>query len=441
MKLFRGIFIAAKIGIRREDKNEWERRVPLIPEHVKEFKEKYGIETIIQPSKIRVYSDNEYSNVGTIVQEDLSSCPTIFAVKEIPIDFFEPKKTYVFFSHTIKGQKYNMPMLKKMMELECNLIDYEKIVNEKGFRLVFFGRFAGLAGMVDTLWAFGQRMKSKGIDSPFNEIKQTINYKKHLPEIKEHLKNIRKKIEQDGIPKSLTPVIVGFAGYGNVSKGAQEILDILPVKEISPKKIKMIFDNPSDNCIYKVVFKEEDMVEPISPHGTFELQDYYKHPEKYKSVFEKYVPYLTILMNCIYWDGKYPRLVTKEFLKNTDQENLKLQVIGDISVDINGAIEFTEKSTDPDDPVYVYDPITDTITDGCSGDGVVIMAVDNLPCELPRESSHEFSNSLYDFVSEIAKADFTQDFDDLTLPLPIKKAVSLYHGKLTPEYQYIDKYL
>jgi alpha-aminoadipic semialdehyde synthase len=334
-----------------------------------------------------------------------------------------------------------MPMLKKMMELECNLIDYEKIVNEKGFRLVFFGRFAGLAGMIDTLWAFGQRMKSKGIDSPFNEIKQTINYKKHLPEIKEHLKNIRKKIEQDGIPKSLTPVIVGFAGYGNVSKGAQEILDILPVKEISPKKIKMIFDNPSDNCIYKVVFKEEDMVEPISSDDTFELQDYYKHPEKYKSVFEKYVPYLTILMNCIYWDGKYPRLVTKEFLKNTDQENLKLQVIGDISVDINGAIEFTEKSTDPDDPVYVYDPITDTITDGCSGDGVVIMAVDNLPCELPRESSHEFSNSLYDFVSEIAKADFTQDFDDLTLPLPIKKAVILYHGKLTPEYRYIDKYL
>jgi len=292
------------IGIRREDKNRWERRVPLIPEHIKEFKEKYGIETTIQPSQLRVYSDDEYTNAGVAVKEDLSNCPVILAVKEIPIDFFESGKTYAFFSHTIKGQKYNMPMLKRMMELGCNLIDYEKIVNEKGYRLVFFGRFAGLAGMVDTLWAFGQRLKSKDIDSPFNEIKQTIHYKNHLDEIKEHLKNIGKNIEQQGIPESLTPLIVGFAGYGNVSKGAQEVLDILPVEEISPKEIKTVYDNPSNKCIYKVVFKEEDMVEPISSNDSFELQDYYNHPEKYQSVFEKYIPDLTILMNCIYWDIK-----------------------------------------------------------------------------------------------------------------------------------------
>ena len=429
------------IGIRREDKNRWERRVPLIPEHIKEFKEKYGIETTIQPSQLRVYSDDEYTNAGVAVKEDLSNCPVILAVKEIPIDFFESGKTYAFFSHTIKGQKYNMPMLKRMMELGCNLIDYEKIVNEKGYRLVFFGRFAGLAGMVDTLWAFGQRLKSKDIDSPFNEIKQTIHYKNHLDEIKEHLKNIGKNIEQQGIPESLTPLIVGFAGYGNVSKGAQEVLDILPVEEISPKEIKTVYDNPSNKCIYKVVFKEEDMVEPISSNDSFELQDYYNHPEKYQSVFEKYIPDLTILMNCIYWDIKYPRLVTKDFLKEKHTEDLKLKIIGDISVDINGAIEFTEKATSPDNPTFVYDPLTDAIKDGYIGEGIVVMAVDNLPCELPRESSHAFSTALNSFIPEIAKADFTQDFENCNLPPEIKKAIILYHGKLTPDYQYIDRYL
>jgi len=321
------------------------------------------------------------------------------------------------------------------------LIDYEKIADEQGRRLVFFGRYAGLAGMIDTLWAFGQRMKSKGIDSPFNEIKQTIQYTNHLPEIKEHFKQVEKKIEQDGIPESLTPLIVGFAGYGNVSKGAQEILDILPVKEISPKEIKTVYDNPSKKCIYKVVFKEEDMVEPISPDDSFDLQDYYNHPEKYQSIFEKYIPDLTILMNCIYWNNKYPRLATKDFVKNHAKANLRLQVIGDISIDINGAIEFTEKATSPDNPVFVYDPLTNSICDGYKGNGIVVMGVDNLPCELPKESSQAFSESLLPFVPAIVKANFSGDFESLALPFEIKNAVILHRGKLTPNYWYINKFL
>ncbi|MGF3553879.1 MAG: hypothetical protein ACQXXF_01200, partial [Thermoplasmatota archaeon] len=154
------------LGIRREDKNRWERRVPIIPKHVQKLKKNYDIETIIQPSDIRIFSDKEYLDAGAKVQDNLSSSSVIFAVKEIPINFFEPRKTYVFFSHTIKGQKHNMPMLKKMMDLGCTLIDYEKIVDKNGRRLVFFGRFAGLAGMVDTLWIFGQRAKWEKIDTP-----------------------------------------------------------------------------------------------------------------------------------------------------------------------------------------------------------------------------------------------------------------------------------
>ena len=426
------------LGIRREDKNKWERRVPITPKHVEELINKYGIKTIIQPSKIRVFSDEDYKTAGASVNENIPSS-LIFAVKEIPIDFIEPKKTYVFFSHTIKGQKHNMPMLKKMMELGCNLIDYEKITDDKGRRLVFFGKFAGLAGMIDTLWAFGQRIDSKGIENPFSDIKKTIDYK-DLDEAKNHLKLIGEKIKNEGYPESLAPIVIGFAGYGNVSMGAQEVLDNLPVKEISPKNINDLQNNFSNKLIYKIVFKEEDIVKPISDKG-FDLQEYYTKPELYKTIFQSYIDKLTILMNCIYWTKKYPRLVTKKYLKENYSQEFKLQVIGDISVDINGAIELTEKVTTPDSPVFIYNPETENIKDGYENDGVVVMAVDNLPCELPRESSRAFSDSLIGFIPSIAKADFSVDFDQLSLPPEIKKAVILHHGKLTPDYSYINKFL
>ncbi len=426
------------IGIRREDKNKWEARVPLVPKHIRELQEKHNIQTIIQPSQIRAFSEKEYEKAGAEINESLSEAQVIFAVKEIPSDFFEENKTYVFFSHTIKGQKYNMPMLKKMMDLKCNLIDYEKIVDEKGFRIVFFGRYAGLAGMIDALWVYGQKLKSKGFTTPFEKIKQTIDYE-DLDDVKKHLKQIGKEISESKFPNEIAPIIVGFAGYGNVSKGAQEILDILPVKEISPDEIKDVINNYENNLIYKVVFKEEDLVEPISSNDSFVLQDYYKNPQKYKSKFEKYVPDLTILMNCIYWTPKYPRLLTKQFLK--ENEKIKLEVIGDISVDVNGAIEITEKVTTPACPAFVYDVKKDSTTDGYDSVGIAVVAVDNLPCELPKESSSAFSEKLKDIAATIAKTDFEKDFNDLKIPIGIKNAVILHHGELTPNYQYIDKYL
>jgi alpha-aminoadipic semialdehyde synthase len=428
------------IGIRREDKNKWERRSPLTPNHIKFLKKNYNIKTIIQPSKIRVFSDKEYQKVGAIVKEDLSECPIIFAIKEIPLDFFQANKTYIFFSHTIKGQKQNMPMLKKLMDLNCNLIDYEKITDEKGRRLLFFGRYAGIAGMIDTLWAFGKRLAVQGIKTPFESIRQTIGYK-NLEEVMENFQKIKNDIRQEGIPRSITPVIVGFAGYGNVSKGAQEIIDILPTKEIQPKDIKSIVEHPSQTCIYKVVFKEKHMVEPKSPTITFNLEDYYRNPARYRSVFQKYTSDLSILMNCIYWDARYPRLITNDFLKSRSTRELRLQVIGDISIDINGAIEFTRKVTTPDNPVFIYNPSTDSITDGVNGNGIVVMGIDNLPCELPAESSQNFGNTLLRFVLDIVKTDFSEDFNQNTLPQEIKRAVIVYHGKLTPDFQYVDRFL
>jgi saccharopine dehydrogenase (NAD+, L-lysine-forming) len=235
--------------------------------------------------------------------------------------------------------------------------------------------------------------------------------------------------------------VVGFAGYGNVSRGAQEVFDELPFVELAPADLPALFaGQPDPHTLYKVVFKEEHTVKPVDPAATFELQDYYQHPEKYRSCFSDYLPYLTVLVNGIYWDRRYPRLVTKAYLRE-HADDLRLRVIGDISCDIEGSIECTARCTEPGNPVYVYNPRTETTTDGYAGEGVVILAVDILPSELPREASIYFSGVLRDFIPAIVAADYTVPFEQLALPPEIKRAVIVYQGKLTPDYQYISEYL
>lgn len=434
----------AAIGIRREEKNKWERRVPLIPEHVKYIKDNFSLDICLQPSAIRIFKDEDYIKAGARIQEDLKSCSIIFGVKEMPHDFFQPEKTYVFFSHTIKGQQYNMPMLKKMMKLNCNLIDYERIVDEFGKRLIFFGRYAGLAGMIDAFWAFGKKLGLDGIHSPFDVIKKTYMYDS-LEDVKSAVAFVSENIKKEGMPEEMVPFVCGFTGYGNVSMGAQEIFDLLPVEEIRPAFLKSFMEKTdySDKVAYKVVFKEEDIMEPVLEGDKFQLQDYYSHPEKYRSVFEEYIPHLTLIMNCVYWDNNYPRLVSKKYIKElfSKDEKPRLKVIGDISCDINGSIEFTEKTTISDNPTFVYNPFKDAVTDGNEGEGVVVMAVDNLPCELPKEASVFFSTALKDLVHKIFKADYSVDFKDLNLPENLKKAVIVYKGRLTPAYKYMEKYI
>jgi len=192
-----------------------------------------------------------------------------------------------------------------------------------------------------------------------------------------------------------------------------------------------------------VVFKEEHMVRRTSPDEPFVLQDYYDHPEKYESVFEKYLPYLSVLVNAIYWTPAYPRLVSKEGLKRlfAEAKRPRLRVIGDISCDVEGAVEVTVKSTEPGNPIYVYNPATGEVQDGIAGPGVVIMAVEILPTELPRESSAYFSSVLKPFLPAIARCDFSVPFDECGLPPEIKRAVIAYRGELTPDYRYIARHL
>jgi len=180
----------------------------------------------------------------------------------------------------------------------------------------------------------------------------------------------------------------------------------------------------------------------IDAKRSFKLQEYYQHPEGYRSIFERYLPHLSVLVNGIYWEPIYPRLLTKQTARKIYTKGRpRLRVIGDISCDVEGAIECTVKATEPDNPVYVYEPVADRAISGVEGDGPVIMAVDILPSELPRGASTYFSGVLKPYIPAIARADFSRGFDGCRLPPPIKRAVIVYRGELTPTYRYLEKHL
>jgi len=434
-----------KIGIRRETK-KGERRTPLVPNAVTELKEKHDVQTYLQPHEKRAFSDKEYEDAGGIIKEDLSDCNIIFGIKEMETDIFKENGAYMCFHHVIKGQKDNMPMLKYMMDTGCTMLDYEKVINEKNFRLIFFGRHAGYAGMIDTLHGFGLRLQADGFDTPFLKIKQACEYF-DLKEAKEAITKVNKFIAEDGIPDELCPVVFGFLGYGNVSQGAQSILELLPVEEIDPSELADLVKNPDKskckNTIFKVVFKEEHMVYPKDDKHKFELQDYYKHPEKYEGLFaENYLRYISVIVNGAYWSAKYPRSITKSELKELySTENPRLKFIGDISCDVEGGIEGTIRISYIDKPYYVYDPFKNTAEDGVEGTGPTILAIDHLPTEIPRDASEFFSDTLLPFVAKLASANFKGSYDDVDIADEVKRSIILWRGKFTSDFEYIGEFL
>jgi alpha-aminoadipic semialdehyde synthase len=266
-----------------------------------------------------------------------------------------------------------------------------------------------------------------------------------LPAAKRDIAKIGATIRREGLDPRLSPLVFGVTGYGHVSTGAQEILDLLPVQTITPEELPGLRSRAdlSRHQVYKVVFKEEHLVRPRDPRGRFELQDYYDHPEKYASIFESYTPHLNVLVNGICWTEKYPRLITKAhaagLFAGGAQPNLR--VIGDISCDIEGSIEPTLKTTDPANPCYVYDPRTEAAREGYAGHGPVIMAVDNLPCELPVESSAVFSHALRGFVAEFAGVDLRAPLESLALSETLKRAMIAERGTLLPRFSYIEPHL
>ena len=432
-----------RIGIRKEDKDRWESRTPLLPGDLGALGATTGARFVVQPFAQRAYPDHEYAENGADLEDDLSECDVILGVKEIPANLLMARKTYVFFSHTIKGQAHNMDMLRRLMALRCQLIDYERIRDARGARIIFFSRFAGLAGAIDTLWALGRRLEWEGVrPNPFAALEQTFTYGT-LEAALAAVRAVGRRIAEEGLPRAICPFVIGVSGYGNVAGGAQEVLAALGAIAVKPHDLDGLFaGNAATLAAYSVEFTEREMVAPRSPLAPFDQAEYFSRPHLYRGDFERWLPRLAVLINSIYWDTPYPRLVTKAAARKLFGGGTPLlRVIGDVSCDLGGSIEFTLKETSIDAPVYVYDPSRDEIHDGFAGNGPVVLAVGNLPCELPREASAAFSAALAPLIPALAAADFSAPLEELALPPELQRAQILHHGAFTPEYEYLARYV
>jgi len=431
-----------RIGIRLEDKNDWERRVALTPFDVKSLVAR-GVGIEVERFERRTYSDSEFESAGASLTGDVRGCEIVLGIKEMPVDYFRTAGTYMFFSHTIKGQPHNMDMLAALVERRCTLLDYEVVTDENNRRLIFFGKYAGLAGMIDTIWATGQRLLAMGCETPLAELKPAHEYD-NLEDCKAAISEIGERISSDGLPRELAPMVFGITGYGNVSQGAQEILDLLPHTEVAPEDLASFVDSNRSlrDRVAKVVYHEKHLVERVDTSTGFDLQEYYDHPELYRSAFEPHLGLLSVLVNGIYWDEKYPILAGVEQLRRLfeGQSLPRLISVGDITCDVDGSLACTMRDTEPGDPVYIYDPVTRETPSGFEGNGLAVMAVGNLPCELPRESSIMFSKALAPFIPALGNVDLDATFEEADLPEPIRRSVVLWRGEFTPNFRYMKDF-
>lgn len=430
--------------IRAEDKNRWERRTPIVPQDLAAILAQTGARAFVERSDKRFFTRQQYAAAGAAICTGMSEGEVILGIKEIPPEKLLPGRIYLFFSHTIKGQKSNMPLLQKIIDSRSTLIDYEKVTDADGRRLIYFGPFAGHAGAIDMLSLMGENWADKDIRTPLSELRRAHQYDS-VQSARQHLTEIGRRIRRHGWPEQLCPFTVGILGYGNVSQGAQEILDCLPTERIAPDAIRdFVARRRGDRSrVYVTVFAERDLVQPLAAGARFDLQEYYDHPQRYQSRFEPFLSSFTLLINAVYWDRRYPRFVTWAGLKRLAQNSLtpKLGAIADITCDTHGSIECNVRSTDSDQPAYRVDPLTETVHEGHLGTGIVLLAVDNLPCELPYDASTFFSSQLKPFIAGLLNANYDKPLAESGLTPEIQKAVIVYQGRLTRDYQYLNRHL
>lgn len=310
------------IGILRETYDKWERRAPLCPEHVQGFLERHPrSRVVVQPSHSRIFANQEYEKVGAKIQDDLSEVDLILGVKRPKaLDDLLADKTYMFFSHVTKGQTENMPLLQDCLAKNIQLIDYECVVDSSdagnGKRLIAFGKFAGYAGMVDAFPALGRRLLMKNNwSTPFLNCPPTIHHY-DLAEVKQSVTQMADRLALEGLPEDMEPLVFAMTGMGgNVYRGVREIFDILPREMVSVDDLPEIHQLQGPQYkVYGVAPEKHEIYERTRDgEGFFERSDYMKNPQLYKSLFaEKVAPYSNVIVNCAYWDYRFPRLLTKD---------------------------------------------------------------------------------------------------------------------------------
>ena len=396
-----------KIGLIREGKAVPDKRVPFTPLQVQEIEQRFPfVKVICRESPVRCFKDDEYRSLNISVNTDVNDCDILMGIKEVPLDQLISNKTYLFFSHTIKKQQHNRSLLKEVLKKNIRLIDYEALKDSQGNRMVAFGRYAGIVGAYNGLWTYGKRFKLFALRRAFecfdvNDLKLEI-----------------RKVE-------LPPIKIILTGAGRVAKGAMETLDTAGIRKVSPSDfLNKTFSEP----VYVQLASADYHVRKEG--GLFNREEFHQYPDRYRSVFIEFAKVTDLLMAGAFWNPKAPVLFTKQEMLSSD---FKIKVIADITCDIEGSVPSTKRASTIADPLYDYDPITDSVQPALSNEKfVTVMAIDNLPCELPRSASEEFGR---DLIDRILKPLLTEDTDGI-----INRGTIAMNGDLTATFEYLRDY-
>lgn len=397
-----------KIGILREGKTPPDERVPLSPVHCEELIARYPeLEIVVQPSEIRCFTDNDYVDLGIPLQKNLEDCDVIMGVKEVPINYLIPNKKFFFFSHTIKEQPYNKKLIKAVLKNKIQLVDYETIRNSNNQRLIGFGRFAGIVGAYNGVLTLGKRAQSF-------ELKPA-----HLCEDKKELDQELAKVV---FPKGYKIVLTG---RGRVAHGSLEILEQLPLKKLS---VEEYLNYAGDEAVYCHI----DIADYVKHREktSFESKDFFNNPQDFENNFLRFAHTSDMFIAGHFYGNDAPFFFTREDAKDP---NFRLRVVADISCDIDGPVACTIQPSTISDPIYGYNPTTESIDTFDKENVISVMAVDNLPCELPKDASNHFGSVL---MEKVIPALLGNDEENI-----IERAsITTNDGTLGDDYQYLHDY-
>ncbi len=396
-----------KFGLIKERKNPPDRRVVFSPSELLDLIKRFPEAKIkVEASDIRVFSDSEYTDKGFDVTDDISDCDVLIGVKEVPVENLIANKKYFFFSHTIKKQAYNKKLLKACIDKNIELYDHETIVNENNTRLIGFGRYAGIVGAYNGIRAFGLKYEI------FNLPKAD-----QLPNQEALITQLKKPF--------LPPIKIVLSGKGKVAMGAKEMLDGMKIKQVS------VEDYLSTTYTYPVYTMIDVKDYNIHKDGSaFDKKDFYVNPQNYNSNFERFAEVSDIFMAGHFYGNGAPVILSKEMLASP---KCKIKVVADISCDIDGPIACTLRSSTIAEPNYGYLPGEHKEVDMFHPSAIVVMAVDNLPCELPKDASEGFGEM---FLEHVIPAFFNNDVNGV-----LARAKITENGKLTPRFAYLQDYL
>lgn len=397
-----------KIGIIREGKIPSDARVPFSPQQCASIVQRFPVEIVVQPSEVRCYKDEEYRALGIPMATDVSDCDILMGIKEVPIPQLIVGKTYCFFSHTIKAQPHNRKLLQAIINKKIKLIDYEALTNDRGQRLIAFGKFAGMVGAHNAIWTYGQRTGAYVL----RRMKDFFDY----AEAKEQYKKLQ-----------LPPLKIVVTGSGRVGQGAVEVLQDMGIRQVGAADF---LTQSFDNAVFTHLSSGDYMKRKDG--GPFVAADFYSHPEHYCSNFEAFTKVSHVFINGIYWNPKAPAFFDKMEMRKSD---FNIKVIADVTCDLapESSVPSTLKASTIADPVFGYDPFSELESKPYQEHVIDMMTIDNLPSEMPRDASAYFGEQFIQYIlSELLHADHSEI---------LQRATVTHHGHLTPSFQYLHHYV